>query len=1680
MKKLLGILAVVLITTFSGYEASASHYSGGNISYKYLGPGPSAGTFRYRISLSIYRDCNGALHNTNSERISAFCPGNAVIALTANKINYVAKPGEKPANQGRKDVSDICRGIASRCAGTSNPGGYEASIYEVDVTLPQCNYWEFYYQATPCCRNNMINNSGSTFGTVTRLNSLDFPTNSSPSFDDKIKPMPTVCVGQNVFYGLGLTDVDKDSLRFFFNCPINRVNSAGNYTYAAYRSGYSCTAPISGVVLDSASGLITFRPTIAGRFLLSFWVVEYERCTGREKGRTHREVQFDSRACSASNTPPRDISGISNVIGNAKRLGRWSLEMCEGDVVQWEDTLADPNSNDSIYVLTNVDSVLTGVTWSIIPTGKKNVSVIRWRWRAKLDAGQYLTYFISFDDNFCPFPGNGIGQFEIYVRPAASAGPDQTVCKGDTAFIDALGGTSFRWHHISGDPMITGVNWFPDTTLKDTNRTVKFMPTRTTSIWVEVDTLRNACGAKVVANCFTTDTITIFVPDSFGIRTVPDRFLCNPGSGQLDVSPSRNFKYTYKWAPAGFLDTASKKDPTFRNVKYPTTFKVTVTSDSGCVREDEVNVNVTDPFPTNMKIKATDTLICVSKTIGLWVDEGQIDYGKLCDTASYNCQGTFKNFILGAGLQSNSTTSNNFPLAYGSDHFSGKSQYLYRGTELKAMGMKPGPIQSIAWEIKGLYAGLGTPFNDFTIRMRCTSATDLVQGSFAVPGGIVYGPKSYIPSVGWNDHVLDREYNWDGVSNLLVEVCWENSAGYNGSHIQSFDNKGYAASSYYYQLNTFSYAPACGQTTPSGGFPQNVLPRTRFNSCVGARSSLFKYDWEPKANGGFIGATNKDTVSVGANLATAKWYTVYVEDSMFGVCKDTLSIKINVVSQYDVKPDSLGEQCVTNGYIQLKSPTPWKISNPGGRWSGVGIINDTLGIWDPTKSGFGQFWVKYQVTGNACANKDSTLIDIVGLPDVSIVSPDSGCVYYGGTVDTVSHRLVGRIPGGIFSGKGVDSTLNKNGKMVYYLNGTVFSPKAGKPDTAYVKHRLFKGCWHDTIIKIPIVAAWDSTFMGILFDDKTFCKTSTPDTLAVRGPRPIWKSLKNPSAMIDTLRGVYNPRFARPGLDSILVYSNAFCGTSNKFEIFIQDTVEIEIQEKQYCFANGCFGIPLAEREDTILIRLPKGPGMGGLTNKLDTNGFDPTKEVLVYRGLSSNSGWLKVNDHEDFNKWGGTLGTTPQVARFKPCTKDEGTYVVKYSFPLVYRNNHPRNLCYSKDAATIVIRKPPLAPVPTKEMFAYCPSDRISGIIVDTTSIYRAGYKIEWYVDTNKSPVYVGLPLESGELNNTVGSHNVFVRYVDSVAGCSGPFTLVSYKVYGNPKAEFGFSNNSGNERIFAGEDKVTFKNVTDYSDTSVFYRWYDLKSNSGITSGDLIDRDLASNSYNESSFDTSRWYHRVRYATSDGLVWEVPCEPRDGIQRKINPEFTLVNGRMVPTKFGLSTEKDTLCAWGRTYSEFGGYGMWLVAINDIGCGDTAFHSLTIDQKVDPKFPNVFTPDGDGINDFWSIIPPVGIECPCPSTHGGANNCYCPEGEALLREMYKRDFLSIEGYIFDRWGRKVFELSLDEPIWKGQNKAGNNQVDGVYFYTMKGVLRNQSQDPLIDPATGEAPQGTITLIRGK
>lgn len=114
-------------------------------------------------------------------------------------------------------------------------------------------------------------------------------------------------------------------------------------------------------------------------------------------------------------------------------------------------------------------------------------------------------------------------------------------------------------------------------------------------------------------------------------------------------------------------------------------------------------------------------------------------------------------------------------------------------------------------------------------------------------------------------------------------------------------------------------------------------------------------------------------------------------------------------------------------------------------------------------------------------------------------------------------------------------------------------------------------------------------------------------------------------------------------------------------------------------------------------------------------------------------------------------------------------------------------------------------------------------------------------------------------------------------------------------------------------------------------------------------------------------------------------------------------------------------------TFTNSGSYAVTLVITDANGCKDTAMTTIIVtDAPVVVIIPNVFTPNGDGINDVFSV------------TGVGISNFNCR--------------------IYDRWGIFLYEWSDLKGGWDGKNTSnGKDVTDGTYYYIIK-YLDNKSK----------------------
>lgn len=146
-------------------------------------------------------------------------------------------------------------------------------------------------------------------------------------------------------------------------------------------------------------------------------------------------------------------------------------------------------------------------------------------------------------------------------------------------------------------------------------------------------------------------------------------------------------------------------------------------------------------------------------------------------------------------------------------------------------------------------------------------------------------------------------------------------------------------------------------------------------------------------------------------------------------------------------------------------------------------------------------------------------------------------------------------------------------------------------------------------------------------------------------------------------------------------------------------------------------------------------------------------------------------------------------------------------------------------------------------------------------------------------------------------------------------------------------------------------------------------------------------------------------------------------------------------------------------TYVTAGDFTTELKVYNPQGC-DTSYYKTIKVNPVKLKIPNVFTPNGDGINDYF-IISIDEANGNISSKDGSESST---EHEYDTYEPLNRYYEKTELVIFNRWGRIVYQSNDYHNDWDGDNLP-----DATYFYVLK--CHGLKQDANY--------QGSVMIFRG-
>lgn len=186
------------------------------------------------------------------------------------------------------------------------------------------------------------------------------------------------------------------------------------------------------------------------------------------------------------------------------------------------------------------------------------------------------------------------------------------------------------------------------------------------------------------------------------------------------------------------------------------------------------------------------------------------------------------------GTSATTNTGNSYPCPYGNFFWGAKHDILYLASELSAQGMSTGNITSLAFNVTAIPNA--TNLQNYTIGMMSTNAT-VVSGAFASGTTTVVPASNHQVVIGWNTHTFSTPFFWDGTSNILVQVCFNNTAFTNGNPGVTFTPTGFLSTSFFRQDNTTSVCSTLNGTATTNRpntqitfIPATIPPTAAFSA----------------------------------------------------------------------------------------------------------------------------------------------------------------------------------------------------------------------------------------------------------------------------------------------------------------------------------------------------------------------------------------------------------------------------------------------------------------------------------------------------------------------------------------------------------------------------------------------------------------------------------------------------------------------------------------------------------------------------------------------------------------------------------------------------------------------------------------------------------------------------------
>ena len=1184
-------------------------------------------------------------------------------------------------------------------------------------------------------------------------------------------------------------------------------------------------------------------------------------------------------------------------------------------------------------------------------------------------------------------PGCGFSTSTVSVGNAPPTFYSQTApfC-GNTAWINGGAGTTHKWYSSTGtiiasattptltvtNPVDGGIYFLAFTTPSGCRDSIKYTLDQVPGGSIYVSDVKSICpgntNATAVVNLQTTASPAAY---SYSVS--------GPSGYNSVLTNTSSLTYSLSNMPIGTY-TANVFDGM---CLYNTTFTVA-------------------PYLFSYTLTPQTPTICTGNPTTLTVNFGNTTPSACGLSSSGGC--TSPNLIqVGNGTATNSSTS--YPAIYSNWYKNARHQLLFRASELLAAGIQPGKISSIAFNVTTINGT--TSYPNFTIKMKCTAVQDLNSTTFDNTGLTqVYFAATANIATGWNTYNFPTAYEWDGTSNILVDVCSGLTSSYTNNSSSPYTITSFVSVRY---MND-DLDVACMTVDPAT--TSSNRPNVRFANCGGSNPALFSYTWTPTTN---LNPTN--TYTTIANPAANTVYTVEVEPIGQTNCKQTQSSTVTVVSPATPTITAVSAMCNNSASFTLG------VTPTGGTWN-VTAATSASGVFTPSLATIGNNTVTYVYGGAGCLQTTTMTIPIEQFVPSTFSNTLSPLCTSSSTVNLPTALGTSTLGVGTWNGNGV--------------TGSSFNPAiagAGTHTITYNTNSASGLCPSTSSATVSVSAVIQPTITPV----SVLCNNAANLNLSATPTGGTWSVTAATSSV-----GVFTPSLATVGNNVVTyVYGNPSCLQTSTATIAVEQFVPSTISGTivPQCITNPVTNLSTSLSTSTLGIGTWSGNGVTG-------SSFDPSvagvgNHVITYSTNSVPSGVCPSTSTIQIsvssvtqptatpagpycdNYSAQTMTVTPLGGTWSAITTGAGinaggifnpsTSVIGNNALLYTLTNGP---CVKTETITVnVVRFIP-ATLSTV-LGPYC--------------VYEPTVALQ-PIAVNTGGTWSGNGVTSGIFNpNTAGIGSHVVTYSTNPAPTGLCPDVATTTIIVNPKPE---ANITSDKVDGCNPTGIQFQ-TTSVAGGNVVWDFGDGEIGGGLSSSHTYTNPgtyTASLTYTDAAtgcMDTT-------IASFDVEIYEVPdaqFEATPDITTVIDAEIHFNNTTVDPNNdytylwniSDLATSNETSPMY--LYTNSGTYTITMVATSIHNCIDTAVRVITINPDVVLYVPNAFTPGADGLNDQFAIfLPPTGV-----------------------------DYATFNLTIYNRWGSVIYKTNDVNKFWNGAiNNSGEIVQEGVYVWKISFLDTNK------------------------